>query len=97
MRPMAPRQLPIEFIGGPRDGAKSFLLRATPHTPLRYPIEIQVTSYDVDQHIDTTVGRYVRDASSLDGEYVRYLWTSHVTGGFGSEILLSNDTDKPES
>lgn len=76
---MMTTKLPIEFIGGPRDGSKSYLLRATPLTPLRYPIEIKVMQYDADTAVETQVGRYVRDAASADGTMIRYVWSSTIS------------------
>ena len=68
--------LPIEYIGGPRDGDKSYLLRSSPRVPLRYPPEIKVVFHDVNDQTETVLGRYVHGGVSANGEAVRYIWAS---------------------
>lgn len=66
-------KLPIEFIGGPRDGAKTYLVRAKPTVPIGYPLEILL----IDQS-ETQVGTYVRDGEAQDRDVMRYVWTFRV-------------------
>lgn len=67
-------KLPILFIGGPRDGDMSYLLRSSPTTPMRYPLEIKVISRDSVEQADVLVGKYIRGRTSDTREHVRYVW-----------------------
>jgi len=76
---MLQARLAIEFIGGPHDGARSYLLRQTRTTPLRYPLEILVTSYDTLTAHDVEIGKYIRDNSTDTG--MRYVWATGKVDG----------------
>lgn len=78
----------IEFIGGPRDGGRSVLLRKTPLTPLRYPLEIRVTVYDIAAETDIEVGRYVRDGTDEASESMRYVWSNTAADAHTGEQQL---------
>lgn len=71
---MALANLVITFIGGPKDGAASVLLRRDPRVPTGYPTEIQVL--DVDEHgHEHLAGTYVRNSMTPDESAMRYVWT----------------------
>lgn len=68
--------LPIEYVGGPRDGARSHILRTSPLVPLRYPLEILVTAYNMKEDGETRIGKYVRDGQSSKTDSMRYVWSN---------------------
>ena len=64
----------IEYVGGPKDGQRSHILRTSPNTPVLYPIEIKAFEYNLEDRTERQVGRYVRDHTGND-DAMRYLWT----------------------
>jgi hypothetical protein len=75
-------QVLVEFVGGPRDGKRSFVVASTdlegkPMPPSGFASE-QVTDRAAADSGDA--GRYARDGITQDGEAVVYAWRSEAAG-----------------
>lgn len=68
----------IEYVGGPRDGQRSYLMRGSSKVPLAYPIEIAVIKHDPEDATETRIGKYVRGELTADEAAMRYVWTYHA-------------------
>jgi hypothetical protein len=71
-------QVLVEFVGGPRDGKRSFAVASTdiegrPIPPYGFDPG-QLTDVPVDGTEPGEIGRYVRDGLTPEGEAYAYVW-----------------------
>lgn len=67
------RNLLIEYVGGPKDGSRAYLLRTSPKERHTYPLEIRYLDVDPETKAERFIGTYTRDSESADGA-MRYVW-----------------------